>query len=264
MHSFTSPKNDNFFNLTFHYRTDADVYAPYGSINLILRELKAAGETNLEALLKKKKRNSTKIAAWAVSNCYDKRLKYGKSLMALGLKVDTFGKCLGSKEIGGGRYSESFYSELSEYKFYLSFENSIDCKDYITEKFWFNGLRSGAVPIVWGPKKDDVLKVAPTKSFVHTDDFKTAQDLVDYLNYLSNNETAYAEYLQWRTWVVHPERIEKRLQMENRDNDLRSFCKLCSILQTDGRQRKRKLPIESRIVRSLHDSWFGPEKQCHV
>ena len=264
MHSYVALKKANFFNLTFHYRTDADVYAPYGSVNLLLRELKTAGETDLEVLLEKKRR-SGKMAAWAVSNCYEKRLDYGKSLMSVGLEVDTFGDCFDSKELGDGRYTESFYAKLADYKFYLSFENSIGCKDYFTEKFWYNGLRSGAVPIVWGPKKEDILKVAPTKSFIHTSDFESEQELVDYLNYLANNITAYAEYHEWRTWIHHPERIEERLRMENRDNDLRSFCKLCSILQEDGKRRKQNLPVQPRIIPSLSEAWHDKEQSvCRV
>ena len=255
---------DSIFNLTFHYRTDADVYAPYGSINLILRELKKAGETDLDELLAKK-RNSKKIAAWAVSNCYSKRMAYGRSLIEAGLNVDTFGSCWGGRQIGHGKYSESFYEELSKYKFYFSFENSITCKDYFTEKFWFNGLRSGAVPIVWGPSKEDILKVAPTKSFIHADDFSNPNELVKYLNYLVSNETAYAEYLQWRTWVNHPERIEERLQMKNRENDLRSFCKLCSIIQANARKRRLGLPVPEKSYSSIRSAWMDPEKgKCHT
>ena len=254
---------DGLFNLTFHYRTDADVYAPYGSINLILRELKAAGETDLEALLAKK-RKSKKMAAWAVSNCYSKRIEYAKSLENAGLKVDFSGGCFGGKQLGGDRYSQEFFDELSNYRFYFSFENSITCKDYFTEKFWVNGLRAGTVPIVWGPDKQDLLKVAPTKSFIHTSDFSSPSELVKYLNYLSSNETAYAEYLQWRTWVDHPERIEKRLRMENRDNDLRSFCKLCSILQADARRKKSGLSMPKRMHKSLLRSWLAPEENCRM
>ncbi len=39
-------------------------------------------------------------------------------------------------------------SLLSEYKFYLAFENSF-CEDYVSEKFW-NALRRSVVPIVMG------------------------------------------------------------------------------------------------------------------
>ena len=259
MHSFIADDSPHFFNLTFHYRTDADIYAPYGSINLILRELRAEGETDIETLLAKK-RNSDKIAAWAVSNCYTKRIAYGKNLMKAGLKLDTFGLCFNAREIGEGSYSKSFYEELSKYKFYLAFENSIDCLDYITEKFWYNGLKSGAVPIVWGPRKEDVLKVAPAKSFIHTSDFETPEKLVEYLDYLSNNETAYAEYLEWRTWVKHPEKMEERFKIKSADDDLRSFCKLCAVLQAQGKRKKHNLPVRSQTIASLDQAWLGPEK----
>ena len=32
---------------------------------------------------------------------------------------------------------------ISKHKFYLAFENAIHCNDYISEKFWRNGLGSG-------------------------------------------------------------------------------------------------------------------------
>jgi len=254
---------DGYFNLTFHYRLDADVYAPYGSINLILRELAKAKEGSVDELLAEK-RQANQMAAWAVSNCYKQRMAYAKSLMDAGLKVDTFGSCFGGRQIGSGKYSNSFYEQLRKYRFYFAFENSVGCKDYFTEKFWFNGLRSGAVPIVWGSRKSDLLKVAPSHSFIHASDFETPQNLVAYLKYLASNETAYAEYLQWRTWIDHPERIESHLRMENRENDLRSFCKLCAIVQDNGRKRKRGLNPKQRIVNSLHEAWQGTEKGlCH-
>ena len=262
LHTQLNADLDNFFNLTFHYRTDADVYAPYGSIHLLLKELKQISHSSVEQLLEKKRND--KVAAWAVSNCYLKRYLFGRTLILLGLKVDTFGLCFNGKELGKGRYTKEFYDELSSYKFYLAFENSIGCKDYFTEKFWYNSLRAGVVPVVWGPKKEDLLKVAPTKSFIHVDDFESPALLVKYLNSLAQNETAYAEYLEWRTWIYSPEKIESRLRIENRDYDLRSFCKLCSIVQKAGKRRKLKLPMQKRIIPSLRSAWLDPEEgKCH-
>ena len=88
---------------------------------------------------------------------------------------------------------------LEKYKFYLAFENSIHCNDYISEKFWRNSLGTGAVPVVFGPWKQDVIDIAPKGSFIHTDDFKTPGDLVRYLDYLDKNDTAYLEYHFWRS-----------------------------------------------------------------
>ena len=56
---------------------------------------------------------------------------------------------------------------------------------------------SNAVPIVFGPLKQDVLDVAPVGSFIHSEDFDSAHDLVKYLDYLDKNDTAYLEYHQW-------------------------------------------------------------------
>ena len=55
---------------------------------------------------------------------------------------------------------------ISDYKFVLSIENSV-CKDYITEKFFNNGLASGVVPIVGGPDREAYEKVASRESFIH-------------------------------------------------------------------------------------------------
>ena len=90
------------------------------------------------------------------------------------------------------------YGPLASYKFYLAFENSIHCNDYISEKFWRNSLDQGLVPIVFGPHPDDLAAVAPPNSFIHVENFATKAELVDYLEYLNVNDTAYLAYHQWR------------------------------------------------------------------
>ncbi|CAB4067302.1 unnamed protein product [Lepeophtheirus salmonis] len=57
------------------------------------------------------------------------------------------------------------------YKFYFASENSL-CNDYVTEKY-FQALRLPIVPV--SPKA-----------------------LAEYLTYLDKNDTAYAEYFQWK------------------------------------------------------------------
>ena len=85
---------------------------------------------------------------------------------------------------------------ISTYKFYLAFENAIHCNDYISEKFWRNSLRTGAVPVVYGPHKDDLKRLAPPHSYIHVEDFETPEELVKYLNYLNTNDTAYLGKVQ--------------------------------------------------------------------
>ena len=40
--------------------------------------------------------------------------------------------------------------------------------------------------------------MAPPNSYIHVEDFDTPHELAKYLDYLDRNETAYAEYHQWR------------------------------------------------------------------
>ena len=101
---------------------------------------------------------------------------------------------------------------LERYKFYLSFENAYHCNDYISEKFWRNSLSNNLIPIIFGPALEDVLKVAPPNSFIHSEEFETAKELVKYIDYLDQNDTAYLEYHQWRTLIPgksknYPEKI---------------------------------------------------------
>ena len=44
-------------------------------------------------------------------------------------------------------YFESDCKRLDDYKFFLSFENS-RCREYMTEKLWWNAYGKGAVPVV--------------------------------------------------------------------------------------------------------------------
>ena len=73
------------------------------------------------------------------------------------LQIDIYGACgpltLDKPgELSTINYFYNFlesYEELSKnYKFYLSFENSL-CQEYITEKF-FNAMKSGMIPIAYG------------------------------------------------------------------------------------------------------------------
>ena len=100
------------------YRTDSDIYTPYGS----------AVKCNTSWEQKYNFENKTKSIAWFVSNCKtpSNRETYVQKLGQY-IDVDIYGGC-GSLECH--RYNDSSCKEMiaNQYKFYLSFENSVSIK----------------------------------------------------------------------------------------------------------------------------------------
>jgi alpha-1,3-fucosyltransferase len=101
----------------------------------------------------------------------------------------------------------------SKYKFYLSFENSL-CEDYVTEKF-FKVLNYTIIPIVLGGA--NYSRIAPAKSFIDVIDFQSIAQLAEYIKYLDQNETAYAEYFEWKNY------FRTSMTLKN------GFCQLCQV-----------------------------------
>lgn len=189
------------FNGTMTYRRDSDFYQSYEH-NMGIVDILQRNKLSPEQLLAMK----TKLGVAIVSNCgytpgARTRMKMLKEIMSLGFKLEGYGGCFkgGNFANGRSRHQDEFHAEIRKYKFYFSFENSRHCKDYITEKFFNNAIRSLAVPVVWGATKQDYEAVAPPGSFIFAEDFPSMKDLTDYLNYLDGNDTAYLEYLKWTT-----------------------------------------------------------------
>ncbi|ETO21530.1 hypothetical protein RFI_15673, partial [Reticulomyxa filosa] len=145
------------------------------------------------------------LAAAFISNCaFAKRNLMVEDLQKYGVKVDSYGNCMHNKDEVSDKPRDIRKLELlSEYKFSLAFENS-ETDDYITEKFFLT-LASGSVPVYIGAP--NVKFFAPdagpypytSKSVIYAGDFGfDAQRLAKYLLYLDKNDTAYAEYLQWK------------------------------------------------------------------
>ncbi|CAK8687512.1 unnamed protein product [Clavelina lepadiformis] len=233
-HAMTEFDN-HFINWTMTYRTDSDVFAPYFQ-SKVMNKIIEEGRKWIDNKLAKKK----KVALWVVSNCAllrgsKMRMKYTDALVEAGLPVDRFGRCFNNKN----EFEKLSADDVEAYKFYLAFENAQYCKDYMTEKFWYNAIGAGRVPVVWGPSKKDVEKLAPTGSFIHTDDFKSPADLAKYLLYLDSNDTAYREYFKW---VENPD--EKTLELA-KTYVLTGSHRLCKMMLSN-RERK-SLPSVSEF-----------------
>ena len=124
-----------------------------------------------------------------------------------------------------------------DYKYYLAFENS-NCHDYVTEKFYVNGLTNNIVPIVMGAHPNDYKRSAPPHSYIHVDDFKSPEHLARYLHRLEQDNSAYNEYF---TWKETGEFVNTYF-----------WCRLCALLHSP------RIEHESHSYADMHKWWTGP------
>ena len=265
---------DSAFNLTAGYRRDDDIRIPflgnaYDTFQKAQKELNS-GITG-ESILATKRTDY--IASSAISNCDNikharRRQSVIKELVNAGLKLTGMGACYENDKIPGVNYvSETAQQRktvtfrrnvIKEHKFYLAFENGLHCRDYISEKFWRNSLDYHAVPVVFGPWKDDLVKVAPKNSFIFLEDYESPKALVEHLNYLNNNDTAYLEYHAWRNDAVKAFEGGEEFEYVENSRHSESLCQSC--LRITEMQKSG----EEKIIKSYtHKLWADhPDDYC--
>eukprot|EP00057_Strongylocentrotus_purpuratus_P021215 XP_011675689.1 PREDICTED: glycoprotein 3-alpha-L-fucosyltransferase A-like [Strongylocentrotus purpuratus] len=140
--------------------------------------------------------DKTDMVAWVSTNCHPSTPFYDRTgfvnALSRYVSVDKYyGEC------GSQPCKDSDTCGLHKYRFYLALENS-ECEDYITDKFWYNSLTLGLVPIVFGAPIEDYLKVAPPHSFIFVPDFKSIAHLAALLVELSENDDLYNQYFEWK------------------------------------------------------------------
>ena len=184
------------FNATALVERRSDIYYPYGFYALkpgVNRADAATGIGDVSHV------NVTrpKLVAWFVGTCFtiSRREEYVRRLQEH-VQVDIYGKCgtLSCPRRGGNCY------EMLErdYKFYLSFENSL-CEDYITEKLW-NILQFDVVPIVMGGA--DYKTLLPPHSYIDVRDFNSSEHLAEYLLMLDQNDDLYRQFFAWKQFTA--------------------------------------------------------------
>jgi hypothetical protein len=233
VHMYHLQKYENYFNWTISYRTGSTFQLKYGEII----PLESAPQTEEElATLRLSAAQSavnpakgkTKLAIWMVTNCkarsnrqgYVRALRKHLTNEKNQTSLDIFSRdgCEGGRNICPREKNgqECYDSIERDYKFYLSFENSI-CDDYVTEKF-FEMMSRNVVPVVLGGANYTAL--APSHSFINALDF-TPRELANYLKQLDADDRLYAEYFWWK-----PHYQVANLYRTNRQ----VFCHLCQAL----------------------------------
>ena len=208
----------NSFNWSMTYQLDSDIVFPYG----VLKTKQFVENRNFSEIFRRK----SKWAAWLVSKCGVPSLrdKFVDKLKKHGLPVDIFGRC-------GKRLTTDPEETISgEYKFYLSFENSM-CEDYVTEKF-FKYFRYDTILVVRGGA--DYKKLLPKHTFIDTTDFKSFESLVSYLTLVGNNETLYTTFLR------------NKARYTSTDTNL-PFCALCTKLNNVDIYKKTYIQIPKNL-----------------
>ncbi|KAH9495264.1 Alpha 1,3 fucosyltransferase [Bulinus truncatus] len=130
------------------------------------------------------------------------RDEFVKMLMKY-VSVDSYGTCINNRQLPsqisqpiGGMSHSDFYELISRYKFALAMENAV-CPDYITEKLW-RPLMVGTVPVVFGSSRVQDFLPDNNSAIVLTD-YKSAEHLGTFMDYLNKNDFKYEEHRAWKT-----------------------------------------------------------------
>ena len=194
LHTFANLQSlQGTFNMTMTYARSAHVPWCYGVCEALSPSSHPNYDKTFNYAAKKKH-----LVAWFVSNCRtpSKRETYAEAL-GKHIDVQTYG-CGGKYKCSKGDKAICDRRLNDDYKFYLSFENSL-CRDYVTEKLW-RILQINVVPIVLG--RSNYSDILPPHSYIDVRDFASPRHLADYLNLLAANDTLYNEFFSWKSKYI--------------------------------------------------------------
>ena len=233
------------FNWTQWYRTDADIYWSYGHpYRLSGKEKQMASDIFSKRNFFKEK---SKEITGRISNCMDANRRY-KTIkqMQKGLDIHMFGSCY-NNPCGSNPKDETDKScdeLMKQYKFYLAFENN-DCKDYVTEKYW-NSLSREQIPIVnW--RRIDRSIVIPN-SYINIYDFKDMNSFSTYIKKVSENETLYNSYFEWKKSYKNWQHC--------------TSCQICHALYDDTRPAQIMEDLDSWVRNDICEKVGVSEPNC--
>ncbi|CAH2980260.1 unnamed protein product [Chilo suppressalis] len=223
---------DHKFNWSMTYRSDADVPVPYGRTlalkSPLMRNTLSETVANYVPHWKYKRRDV--LVTVLMSNCHvSDRMRYLKSLQKH-INVTVYGKCSeDNKKSCPGHFKEDC-EVVNEYLFYLVFENS-QCRQYLTEKSFHNAYKKGAIPIIMGPPLEDCENLLPPNSFLHVDNYDSAEFLAKDIMRISKSDDSLLGYHQWRN--------DFEIVNEHGYFGSKSFhyCRLCEALNYNNRTR---------------------------
>lgn len=200
------------FNMMMSYRRESDVWTPYyfpDFDGLITNRPKPKTRENLIAMF------FSYLGEKSGRNTYVEEL-------VRHIDVHSYGRFLRNRTLPDDNGAETKLRVISEYKFNLAYENSIE-KDYLTEKF-FDPLQVGCVPVYMGaPNADDF---APgDHCFINAADFSGPKELAEFLLDLNEDDGAYNAYHAWRK-----QPCREKYQAYYRIQNIPPFERLCQAI----------------------------------
>ena len=209
-----------FFNLFSTYRLDSDIRIPYRY---------HFARQNFELKINRAT-NKSKQVGWVVSNCGQLRDKLARKLEEYGVEIQVAGAC-------SQLYKHRFHCserncnrELKNFKFYFAAENNL-CKDYVTEKYWYNALNAESIPIVLGGANYYDSRLAIPNSFIDATKFKTVKELANFIKEIDNDDEKFNAFFKWKiNWELSSEKKGCNYYM----------CNLCQQLHSGIKKNKSK------------------------
>ncbi|CAF3114872.1 unnamed protein product, partial [Rotaria sp. Silwood2] len=203
---------NEYFDRSISYRYDSpfSIFLPTIKSRLLLKKVQNLSGSSITEIEPELERNlimkslqlKIKPIVWIASHCitFSQREKYVEKLKEY-IHIDVYGEC--GVPCSRTTTHQCNNINLHEYYFHLAFENS-RCDLYITENFWniMSDNTHRLVPIVMGANEYDYARIAPKKSYIHIDHYKTPEDLAKYLIFLMKNPEKYLEYLKWREYAT--------------------------------------------------------------
>ncbi|KAF9424084.1 hypothetical protein HW555_000793 [Spodoptera exigua] len=248
-HAFTlagrAPSMESLYGV-FNW-SDADVPVPYGRTVVLPKPV-----LKLTALIPNWDRKSrNKTAAVLMSNCAAKARNNFLKKLKKHIDVDVYGKCSDNKElqIGCPGHFRSDCDPIANYLFYLVLENT-SCYQYLTEKGFYHAYSKGAIPIIFGPSREDVQSLLPPNSYIFADEETNIENLAKEIKTIASNTDLLISMHMWRN---HFKVINEHGYFGTKSYHL---CRVCEALNYNNEEEKV-------YDQELLDVFLDPSKSCY-
>ncbi|KPJ02827.1 Alpha-(1,3)-fucosyltransferase [Papilio xuthus] len=220
------------FNWSMTYRSESDVPVPYGRTIPLSKPIVENAEIPITNIIPNwSKKRQDVLAAILISHCgISFRIQYVNELKKH-LNLDVHGSCSENHKDSCPGHFRADCPIISEYLFYLVFENS-KCEEYLTEKSFYHAYSKGAIPVIMGPTVEECEKLLPPDSFLHVDNYDTAEELAIEIINISKDMPRLLLYHEWR----------RHFQVVNEHGYFGSksqhYCRICEALNYNDQDVK--------------------------